>query len=293
MKISSTILAALLCLSSLYASEFFDDFSYKNTLDPKLNEHGWTIIDGIDSPPRNAHYKKTYVSFEEDPNDINNSFITLKASCRHSVESMRLSRIESDLRFFEGTYATRIHFDNQLRKTKDGNIQAFYTISSSLTEGTAEYSECDFEYLPYDVWNRQGKTKPAFYLTSWETYISEQGLEDFAQYSDHKRLKGWHLIVIQIMNGQVTYYLDNSKTPLATLKISDKGSDTYPESIMKIAFANWITKTNPKKNTHRSSTIKVDWVYHIENQALSLNEVYRRVRLLQKDDIRFIDSLDD
>lgn len=291
MKISSTILTALLCLSSLYAGEFFEDFSYKNTLDPKLDERGWIIIGGVNAPPRDAIYKKTYVSFEEDPNDANNTLLYLKASCKNTPQSMRLSRIESDFRFFEGTYATRIHFDNQLKKTKDGNVQAFYTISSPLTEGKKEYSECDFEYLPYNIWNKQGKTKTSYYLTSWDVYNSKQDIEDFAQYTEQKKLKGWHFIVIQIMNGEVTYYLDNNKTPLASLKISEKGSDTYPKSMMRIAIGNWITKPNPKKNTNRSSTLKVDWVYYIENQALALNEVYRRVRLLQKDDVRYLDTL--
>lgn len=292
MKITLAILWALLGLSSLCAGEFFEDFSYKNTLDPKLDKRGWIIADGINSPPRNAKYKATYVYFEEDPNDPNNTFVHLEASCRNTVESIRLSRIESDLKFYEGTYATRIHFDNQLRSTKDGNIQAFYTISSALTEGKEEYSECDFEYLPYDVWNAHNKTKPAFYLTSWEVYKSEPAIEDLAQFSDKKKLKGWHLIVIQIMNGEVTYFLDNNKTPVASLKLSNKGSDAYPESLMRIAISNWITKTNPKRNKRRSSTIKVDWVYYIENKALPLNEVYRRVRLLQKDDNRFLNTME-
>ncbi len=292
MKRPIKILLSLLGFTCLFAGEFFEDFSYRNTLDPKLNERGWTIVSGLSAPPQNAKYIAKYISFTKDPNDDANTILEIKASCRNTKDSMRHSRIESGIRFLEGTYATRIHFNNEMKKTKDGNIQAFYTISSPLTEERPEYSECDFEYLPYDIWNDMGKTRPAIYASTWENYISDHATEDLAQYIKKQKLKGWHLVIIQIMNGEVSYYLDNSQKPIAIHKISDKGSDVYPESLMRIAFSNWISKVNLKQNKRRTSTIKVDWVYHIENKALSLNEVYKRVRLLQKDDIRYLDTME-
>lgn len=281
----------LLSFSFGFAGEFFDDFFYTDTEDSSLREHNWTIVDGIDAPPANTKYKAKNIRFEEDPTESDNRIMYLSASCKDSKESLRLSRIQSKHDFFEGTYATRIFFDNTLAKTQDGNIQAFYTISPIMEVNNDSYSECDFEYLSYDIWNKNGKTKPAYYLSTWEKYCSEPLLEDYAKTIVKKKLKGWHLVVIQIQNNEVNYFLDKNNKPIATHKTSELGSQVYPESNMCIAFANWITVNSDKKSKKRTSTMKVDWIYHIENEAVSLNEVYRRVRLLQKDEIKYLSTL--
>jgi hypothetical protein len=281
----------LLCFSFLFAGEFFDDFSYKNPQDPALQEHNWTIVSGIDAPPANTTYLAENIRFDEDPDDSQNRIMHLLASCQSDRESFRLSRIQSDHIFFEGTYACRIHFDNAMAKTKDGNIQAFYTISPIMEINDSSYSECDFEYLPYDIWNSDGNTKPAYYLSTWEIYNSTPLINDYASDATKKKLKGWHLIVIQIADGKVSYYLDKNNKPVGTHSLSPLGSDVYPESHMQIAFANWISSHSEDKNKKRSSTMKVDWIYHVENEIVSLNEVYHRVRLMQKDEVKYLNTL--
>lgn len=281
----------LLCFSILFAGEFFDDFSYKDPQDPTIQENNWTIVNGIDAPPANTTYLAENIRFGEDPDDSKNQIMYLTASCKSKKESFSLSRIQSDHSFFEGTYACRIYFDNTMAKTKDGNIQAFYTISPIMEINDSSYSECDFEYLPYDIWDPERNTKPAYYLSTWEIYNSTPLINDYATDATKKKLKGWHLIVIQIADGKVSYYLDKNKKPIGVHSLSPLGSDVYPESYMQIAFANWISSHAEDKIKKRSSTMRVDWVYHIENELLSLNEVYRRVRLLQKDDIHFLSTM--
>ncbi len=285
-----------MCGKEAVRPEFFDDFSYRSNRDSLLQRNGWNIVDGIHGPPRGAHYSRDNISFSEDPRHAENRVMYLRVSTADTPESMLLSRIETPPVFYEGTYAARVYFDNALRKTRDGNIQTFYAINTLRFPNDSLYSECDMEYLPYDVWHAEGNTKSKLYLNTWETYQEDPWKADLASDTLYQHQSGWHILLFQVANGHsVIYYLDKEKEPLAEHCRSPQGSPVYPESPMRIAFANWIIArpgVSPgDSEQRRSSVMGVDWVYFAQNTALAVPDVIRRVRELQKASVGHLDTL--
>ncbi len=262
--------------------EVFDDFNYLNTDDSLFVAHGWIAVDGINAPPSGADYDKSLISFESDPKQPGEKWMILRAVAGVSREKLRLSRVESADRFYEGTYAARVFFDNALRKTQDGNIQTFYLITPLNYPNDTLYSECDIEYLPYDIWHPNNNKRSAVYASTWETYQPEPYVPDYAMSTAKRNLYGWHTLIIEVIDGKVKYYIDRSEQPFAVHEFSDKGSTVYPESDMQVAFANWISVLSEKHQQSRSSTMKVDWFYHAADTSMGFYEILRRVNELRK-----------
>ncbi len=292
-KIFYLIASSLLFAQNVAVREFFDDFNYTDSRDTLLHQRGWTLVDGKRGPPEGAQYSQENIIFAADARHPENRNMYLLTSTTNTRESMRLARIETAIMFHEGTYAARIFFDNSMRKTQDANIQTFYAINRLAFPGDSMYSECDIEYLPFDVWNTEGNTKSKLYLSTWETYREEPWFADHAVDTLAQHQAGWHILLFQVTNGNsVKYYIDNKPEALVEHCCSPMGSSVYPESPMQIAFANWIFINNTvalgKSTISRTSRMGVDWVYHIKDSALSVNEVKRRVRELQKQSVHFI-----
>jgi len=277
----------------LFASppgELFDDFNYNDTGDTLLLAHGWNIVNGKNAPPAGAQYDRSLINFMSDPEDPDRSWITLDAVAGESNDSMRLSRIESSDKFYEGTYAARVFFDHALRKSRDGNIQAFYLITPLDYPNDTLYSECDFEYLPYDIWDPGNNKRSAVYASTWDSYQPEPFIPDHAFSSKKQNLYGWHTLIIVVMGGEVRYHIDKDDKPFAVHRYSDKGSSVYPESPMQVAFANWISLVSEKSKDRRSSTMKVDWFYHVPDTVLYFYEIMERVNAFRKNSIDFINT---
>ena len=256
--------------------EFFDDFYYSKYNDNELINFGWNIVDGVSGPPANANYKKENITFETDPNSENNKFILLKTKTSNSFGSMELARIESKKNFLEGTYAAKVYFDNTPATYNDGNIETFYCINTLRNPNDPDYSECDFEYLPYDIWGG-GDYRKKMYLTTWETFREEPWDPNNASTPIISDFSGWHTLLFQATNGQtVQYFIDGVLQSEHTL--SNKNDSVYPETLMQIAFANWIS---PRENNTglgastsvRTCTMKVDWVYHSKDTELNTAQV--------------------
>ena len=296
-------LLCILCFAFLTAAgpalpdgEFFDDFDYESPGDPLLAVRGWRVAEGILSPPPRTRYAAANVRFAEDPSYPGNMVMYLKAVTENSHASMVLARVESEMRFHEGTYAARVFFDNALRRTRDANIQTFYTINELRFPGDTLYSECDMEYLSWDIWNTAGNTRSKLYLNTWETYREVPWMPDMASDTLHRHQSGWHTLLFRAVNGHsVQYYLDKGKEALAEHRYSPAGSTVYPESPMRMAFANWIILrpgSSPGDSPQRrESVMGVDWCYFAADTALSAGEVLRRVRELQKASTDFLDTL--
>ena len=274
-------LAAFLLLASPQ-QDVFDDFNYSSPDDSLFSHHGWIAIDGINAPPSGAIYDQSLISFESDPKRPGEKWMTLRAVVGSSSEELRLSRVESTDHFYEGTYATRVFFDHALRKTRDGNIQTFYLITTLNYPNDTLYSECDIEYLPYDIWHPKNNKRSALYTSTWETYQPEPYSPDHAMSSEKRNLYGWHTLIIEVMDGKVKYYIDRSKQAFAVHEFSDKGSTVYPDSPLQIAFANWISVISDQSYGRRSRTMMVEWFYHAPDTSMGLYEILRRVNELKK-----------
>ncbi|MBI3961885.1 MAG: fibronectin type III domain-containing protein [Deinococcus sp.] len=274
-------------------SVFFDDFSYQSNTDPYLRSMGWILVDGISGPPASAYYSRDNVTFRDDTADPSNRVAVLQATTQNTLGSMRLSRIETPIRFLEGTYAARVFFDNGPRTYRDGSVQAFYLINNTPARDPS-YSEADFEYLPYDVWD-PSTFAPGMWMTTWEMWarsgrntrcLSDDRRTACKQQADYA---GWHTLVIQLNRAvrAVDYYIDGVLQATA-------GGDFYPESSMNISFINWITNDSVSPGSSTSSrtyTVMADWVLHVKDQILTPAEVvglvgdYRSVGIARQDTV--------
>jgi Glycosyl hydrolases family 16 len=288
----SILLPLLLCfLFAAPAQEFFDDFNYNYVSDTLLSQHGWVAVHGINAPPARAKYSQDLLSFESAKPGSENKLLVLKAKTDGLISTIELSRLETSFVFREGIFAARVFFDNTLRKTHDGNIQTFYLISPLRFPMDTLYSECDIEYLPYDIWHPSQDKRSAVYFSTWETYQAEPYLPDQALDTKKMNLFGWHILIITISNGKVSYYLDKSEKPLFVHEFSPAGSTVYPESPMNLSFANWISSTSVKFKGWRESEMKVDWVYHTTDAGMDFFGIKRRINTFQKSSIFYVNDL--
>ena len=290
------LVSLFLTCSFLLASplnEFFDDFNYESSGDTLLLQHDWTVVHGVNAPPAGSNYSRDLVTFEQAQPGSNNRLMVLKAKTDGQIKNMELSRIEAPPVFREGTYAAQVFFDHAMRKTWDGNIQTFYLISPLKYPIDSSYSECDIEYLPYNVWSKDNNMRSRVYFSTWESYCTSPYFVDHALDSREMNLWGWHILIIRISDGQVYYSLDKSEESLITHKYSPDGSTVYPESFMHLAFANWITSTSPDFSGWRESSLKVDWVYHAADTTLNFYEIRRRVNALRNASQYYVNTLAD
>lgn len=257
-------------------NEFFDDFNYVDFDDVELAALGWTIVDGISGPPAEANYSKENISFEPDPELKRNKLMLLQTQTSNNIESMKLARIESEPVFLEGTYAARLYFDNSPEIYRDGNIETFYLISGLDFPNDPDYCEFDFEYLPHDIWG-DGDYSKKLHLSSWETYQPDPWLANKVTTLVEGDFSGWHTFLLQATNGEtVNYYIDGVLQ--CEHKHSDKNDNVYPENLMQIAFANWISpgingEWLGSAESTRTCILKVDWVYHAKNTSLTPEQV--------------------
>lgn len=276
------------------AHEFFDDFDYSSYSDNGLTNMGWEIIDKGSGSPNDANYRKENVTFAEDPYLNGNKFMILTSKTSNTAGSMELARIQSKTIFLQGTYAARVYFDDNPNKYKDGNVETFYTINKLKYDFDPDYSECDFEYLPYDVWG-VNPGHQTMYLTTWETYQANPFVKDRAYSTVKSSFSGWHTLLLQATNGKtVKYYIDGKL--ICEHDKSTLGHNVYPETSMQIAFANWIflgdnnigLGTSPAT---RDCNMKVDWVYHAKDTELNTAQVEYLVNDFRKNSIQRLNTM--
>lgn len=271
--------------------EFFDDLHYSGSADSLLKARSWHIADGKSGPPAGAFYSAAQITFSADPQNPENRIMYLAAGTEGPEESWRLARIETDLLFHEGIYAARVYFDNKLRKDRDGNLQAFYTINRLRFPDDSLYSECDMEYLPYDSWDQNGNTKSKLYLNTWESYREHPWRPELCSDTLQLSLQGWHLLLFQVHGGNcVRYYIDRSGVPLAEHCVNRRGATVYPESPMQIAFTNRMVSPG-KDGKYRESRMAVDWVYFSADTVLNADAVLQRIRELQRGKLHFLKTI--
>ena len=287
-KIINTLLTLCLITYSIVAqNEFFDDFNYSDPDDPIIENFGWDVLNGPNWPGQNGPvpYLKENVNFIDNTATSGDRILTLSTQTTNQLADRSFSRVEySEYIFLEGVYAARVHFDNNPANYDDGNVQTFYTIFNAPS-GDPEHAECDFEYLAYNIWGG-GNTTNTLLATTWESYILEPwqptnastGVQ--ADFSDD-----WKVLVFTVKDNTVTYYVDNELFATHTVADQDGTTSVYPDNLMQISLANWIWSNNalplgPSPEL-RTTTMQVDWVYHLQNDCLTPTEVLDRVEQLR------------
>jgi hypothetical protein len=270
--------------------EFFDDFTYPDPDDATMPEsHGWVLVDGVSAPPGGAVYSADNVSFEDDPTIDGNRVMDLMSETTDQFSDMRLACIHTDERkFLEGTYAARVYFDDTPKEWEDGNVETFYSIHN--VENDPAHSECDFEYLPWDSWSVNPLHPETMYMVTWEAFYPPDG-RDRAFSTITESHAGWHTLIFEATDGvSVRYYIDGELRAEHDVSAPPYGNPVYPDSDMRVNFANWITSRG-SSTERRYCHFKVDWVYHAKNVQLSEADVLALVQHYRQQDIRRLDTM--
>lgn len=283
-------LMGLMAVPALFAQDeetlppiLFDDFNYTTPDDPQLSENGWIIRDEIGWPGvAGAEWRIENVSFITDPNDDANNLLQMTSSI--DGRAVYQTEICHQRKYLDGTYAARVKFSDIPDEGPDGDVvvQTFYVISTPDLETDPDYSELDFEYLPNGGW---GFSDSVFFGTSWETYQLEPWVADNTSGITEESLDGWHVLVIQVADEHITYYLDGE-----ILDIHDEYF--YPEVPMSINFNLWFVDGGLlRSDEFRSYTEQVDWVFHAQNEVVSPDEILEQVETLRQAETPFVDTV--
>ena len=188
-------------------------------------------------------------------------------------------------KYFEGTYAARVRFTDAPLSGPSGDqiVQSFYTIAPLKAPMDPDYSELDFEYLPNGGWGIAG---PTLYATTWETFSPEPNWKkDNVFQTSNGSQAGWHTLVTQVADQKVRYFVDGKL-------FAEHGGNYYPEDTMSINFNLWFIRDGMiKTNEVRQYYEDIDWVFFQANGGLQPDEVEKAVANLQKNRIKFRDTV--
>jgi hypothetical protein len=261
----------------------FDDFNYTATDDPALSGNGWIVrtVEGWPGTP-GAIWREENVTFVDDADEEGNRLMQMTSSA--DGENTYQTQVCQGRKFYEGTYASRVHFSDDPATGPDGDniVQTFYLISPQKEAMDPDYSELDFEYLPNGGW---GVRDSVLHTTTWETFQLEPWIADNATDADETSYDGWHTLVVQIFDGEANYFVDGE--PFATH--DDK---FYPEVPMSINYNLWFINGGQINDKELREYVEhVDWTYFAGNVALSPEEVETNVAALREDAVTFTDSV--
>jgi hypothetical protein len=263
----------------------FDDFNYTSYTDPNLAVLNWTLRNGTGGPGvTGATWEADNITFLDDPNNPGNRL----AQMRSETTGTRGYTIQSELflpqKFLEGTYASRVFFNNAPVTGVDGDsiVETFFSITPETFDMDPLYSEDDFEYLPNGGWGANG---PIMYLTTWETYQEQPWIAVNQSTSISADYQGWHTLVAQVANGHVKYYIDGSL-------VADHSGDVYPETHMSINYNLWFINGELVRNTAlRYYHEQIDWLYYADGVAQSPTAVDAAVASFRAQSVVRTDSV--
>jgi|ERR1051325_1534706 hypothetical protein len=262
----------------------FDDFSYSNTT--QLKKHGWIIRTAAGWPGvPGATWSEGGVSLQADSDRKGNRFVRMTSSTDGTPANTKQTQICHQRKYFEGTYAARVRFTDVTLSGPSGDqiVQSFYTIAPLKAPMDPDYSELDFEYLPNGGWGIAG---PTLYATTWETFSPEPNWKkDNVFQTSNGSQAGWHTLVTQVADQKVRYFVDGKL-------FAEHGGNYYPEDTMSINFNLWFIRDGMiKTNEVRQYYEDIDWVFFQANVGLQPDEVEKAVANLQKNRIKFRDTV--
>ncbi|OLZ61305.1 hypothetical protein AVW11_24535 [Streptomyces amritsarensis] len=241
----------------------FDNFHYSGPDDPALAAHGWEVRTGGGGPGIKDTWTASGASFPSDATAQGGRVLQLRSSTDGTGRGTGQVEIQgTGKNLFTGTYAARVHFGDKPAGGRNGDhvVQAFFPISPS--DSSDDYSELDFEYLPNGGWGTAG---PRLDNVSW--YKADP--PDRVNHTLKQRLEGWHTLMITAVNGSVTYSLNGKELFTSSGKY-------VPREKMDIHFSNWFIDL-PFTGGPRTWDMKVNWVYHKADEAVSLADVHKTV----------------
>jgi hypothetical protein len=244
----------------------FDDFNYSGSGDMLLKNHGWTVRTDAGRPGVPASWSASNISF---PIIDGARSLQLQASTDGTSGGTSHAEIYHQAKFFEGTYAARVKFDDLPVSGVDGDrlVETFFAIAPLNAPMDPDFGEVDFEYLPNGGWGEQAST---LFQTTWETYQPEP-LEAINSYDSQRRsFAGWHELVFTVSDGRVKYYVDGAL-------VADHGDIFYSETPMSINFNLWFISTEGHLGGVSTYRQQVDYVLHSAGEVLSPAEVTERV----------------
>lgn len=260
----------------------FDDFTYASQ--DAMQANGWIIRDDAPGWPGvpGAIWSRDNVALVDDPAEPGNRLVQMTSST--DGQTTYQNQICHQRKYYEGTYATRVHFSDAPASGADGDqiVETFYMISPLEEAMDPNYSEMDYEYLPNGGWGVRGAT---LFMTTWETAQLDPWFADNASDQIGSSQEGWHTLVVQVTGGQVKYYLDGR--PAAT-----HGDKFYPEVPMSINYNLWFINGGLlEQGERREYRELIDWVYFAAGQALSPDEITAKVAELRQGATSFRDTV--
>ncbi|MFJ8016158.1 glycoside hydrolase family 16 protein [Streptomyces sp. NPDC096339] len=241
----------------------FDNFHYSGADDPQLAAHGWEIRTGAGGPGIQDSWNSAGAGFPADTTAQGGKVLQLQSSTDGTKQGTKQVEVQTTgQNLFTGTYAARVYFSDKPTSGRNGDhvVQTFFPISPS--DSSANYSELDFEYLPNGGW---GTTGPRLDNVSW----FKADPPDRVNKTTKQRLEGWHLLMITAMDGKVVYTLDGKETFTSSGKY-------VPREKMDIHFSNWLIDLTSAGGM-RTWDMKVNWVYHKADEAVSQADVQKTV----------------
>jgi hypothetical protein len=306
MKISEMLSVTILCITLLFvmgsgshtlsisppmahatepaSQTLFDDFNYANG--KELAEHGWIIRTAAGWPGvPGATWRKEGVSFLVDSDRPGNRILRMTSSTDGTGAHTTQTQICHQRKYLDGTYAARVRFVDNPASGPGGDqlVESFYTISPLKAPMDPDYSELDFEYLPNGGWGSNG---PTLFVTSWRTFSPEPNWKkDNVFHSTSGSKAGWHILVTQVSDGKVRYFIDGKA-------LAEHGGQYYPRSLMSINFNLWFIKDGTVKSRDpRQYREDLDWVFHETKSLLTPEEVEAKVTAMRRKSVTFQDTV--
>lgn len=265
------------------AEVMFDDFSYAQP--DEMPQHGWCLRTKAGWPGiPGAQWGPQALSMLDDPAQPGNRLLRMTAFTDGTGANTQQAQICQQRKFLEGTYAARVRFYDQpvFGPAGDQIVETFYLISPLVRPMDPTYSEVDFEYLAAGGWGSKG---PTLFGTTWFTFSPEpHWKKDNTFNMKHGSLDGWHVLVAQIADGKVKYFLDGRK-------FAEHGGKYYPRVRMSVNFNLWFVKeTVSPSREKRQYQEDIDWVY-FEKATVAPKDVERRVAALRTQGVKFTDTV--
>jgi hypothetical protein len=248
---------------------FYDDFAYSSRTDPAFTGNGWSARSNAGGPGvAGATWNPDNISF---PTVDGQKVAQLTASTDGSSSGTQQAEfLQTRQRFLNGTYASRIKFQDTPAGGTDGDHinETYFTIGPAQRyDYDPLYSELDFsEYLPNGGWGVSG---PIDYETSWNGYREDPWDPHNAHSSQNRSLDGWHTIVTQVGGGHVKYYIDGALVGDHTTDDATGTYPVYPRASMSLNYNLWFIDLAAHTSGTSTYTEAVDWTYYAKDQTLS------------------------
>jgi hypothetical protein len=267
----------------------FDDFTYASHSDPALAAMSWTLRAAQNEGPGipGSTWSPNNISFLDDPSEPANRLVQLQSSTMGTGATTSEAEMYLPRKFYEGTYGTRIFFNDTPASGADGDhvVSTFFTICvPCLTfDLDPNYRENDFEYLPNGGWGISGFV---MFMTTWDTYRPQPWRAINTSTSIRASFAGWHTLVMQVAAGQVKYFIDGAQT-------ADHGGIYYPEGPMTLNYNLWFIDGTgaPSSGTPRVWQQRMDWLYFAKDAVVTPLEVEAIVAGYRSGNVERVDTV--